>query len=744
MHPSTIPFSERERIEREYEIEVALQRIRCANKFSDFIKCAWEELEPETPLAWNWHLDYLCDEAQEQIERIAHHRPRQYHLIINVPPRSLKSWIFTRAPAAWAWIKHPWIRFMTVSYAEELALEHAVDTRTLILSDWYQERWGDKYQLAGDQNIKSFYKTTAKGYRMTGSVGGKAIGRGGHIITIDDPLSPEEAEYDNARETVIRWWSRTIRSRLNNPTVGMFWIVVQRLHENDLTGYLVREEGEKFKHICLPAEEGDQIRPVELRKKYINGLLFEKQFPKDLLEAYRRPDPYMYAGQYLQIPSPPEGGMFKRQWWRFWKPAGMSLPAVVVQIGPETHTCPVYDLPESFDETINSWDMGLKESKKNDPLAGTVWSQKGPDFFLLDLVHDRLDPLKAAGEAKALYMRYPSTSAVLIEDTAGGSSAIVDLRRTIPGVQAIVPKGDKKTRAIPTARLLQAGNLYLPHPAICNWVNDFIEEFSVFPNGTHDDRIDSTSQAMNYLLAHRRVWPDYKGEAKTFKIDFNDLNDSSVLIIAQYMESDLTSSCIMALWSKRSGSFYVFDECVSETPRPEVVVPAVLSRVRNDSNGLVNNVETLKRFKWYGNPLMSNKGGAMGDMVDAYRKQKVNVNAFQNQDELGSVIRVSLLLSRRALSIHTRCAQLRQQMQEWGMENKKPAQGHGLCRALALAVTVLWDNGTLRKREVPLKPYSARKTKFKNENDIAMAQGRIAEKVVGKKDSKPHDPGWVV
>lgn len=716
--------------EREYQLEVALQRIRCEKSLSQFIQCCWEELEPGTPLVWNWHLDYLCEEAQKQIERIAEGRPREYHLIVNVPPRTLKSWIFTRAPAAWAWIRYPWMRFMHVSFNEGLALEHSVDTRTLIQSDWYQERWGGRFEFAGDQNVKSFYKNSDKGYRMTGSVGKSAVGRGGHIIGLDDPISPEESESDVSRETCIRWFSRTMRSRINNPLVGMFWVIMQRLHEEDLTGYLMREEGHMWKHICFPAIDGDQVRPVKLRKKYVNGLLIPKVLPADFLEAVKVSDPYMFAGQYLQLPSPPEGGMFKRQHWKYWQPKGMNLPNHIERIGTETFTCPVVTLPDQFDDVINSWDMGLKESKKNDPLAGEVWAQNGPDLFLIDLTHDRMNPYRAENAALELWQKYPSTSAVLIEDTAGGSAAIVGLKKKIAGVIGIIPNGDKKTRAIPASRLQEAGNLYLPHPSIAPWVKQFVDEFAAFDKGQHDDQVDACSQAINYLLAHRRVWPNYKGEHKSFKIDFQDLADSSILFVSQHVEQDLTSSCIIGLWSRRSGGLYIIDEFVSENPRPELVISGVLAHIRAISNGLISKVEHLKKFVWYGNALMANKGGAMGDLVDAYRKMKIQVRAVNNVDEFGSNIRVGLLISRQSLSIHTRAPQLRQQMIEWGIENKRPASGHGLCRALSQTVGVLWESGAMQKPERKMGDYSARKTKFKRDIEIAESQGRIPELVV--------------
>ena len=172
-------------------------------------------LEPGTPLEWNWHLDYLCDELQLQVERIKNREPREYHLLINVPPRSLKTKLITKMLNPWAWIIDPTQRFLTTSYSGTLAIDHAVDSRRVIQSDWYQGHWADRYCLTSDQNVKSNFKNDKSGYRIIGSVGGTGTGRGGNWVIADDPISAEEAESPIFRQRCIRWWTRTMASRLN-------------------------------------------------------------------------------------------------------------------------------------------------------------------------------------------------------------------------------------------------------------------------------------------------------------------------------------------------------------------------------------------------------------------------------------------------------------------------------------------------------------------------------------------------
>jgi predicted phage terminase large subunit-like protein len=698
-----------------YTSAVELERRACETSYSQFIRSAWRVLEPGTPLIWNWHLDVLCDEVQKQIDRIGNREPREYHLVVNVPPRSLKSWIFTRAPTAWAWIKYPWLRFMTVSYAENLALDHASETRTLIKSDWYQERWGDRYQFTEDQDQKSFYRTDRKGYRMTGSVGGKAIGRGGHIISIDDPISPEEAESEVERDKVIRWYSRTIKSRLNNPTIGMFWLIMQRLHEEDLTGHVLRVEGELYKHYCLPAEDGPQVRPVEYRSKYINGLLSPELFPRHVLDGWRSVDSYMYAGQYQQIPSPEEGGLFKRQWWRFWKPTGMQLPAVRVQIGKDFFSCPVIDLPDTFDDVLCSWDAGMKDRKGNDPWSGQVWAKTGSEYFLLDESHGVQTPVGGEVAILDLYGRYSQSSAILIEDTSGGSAVLASLRsKTSQSAVIGISTGgaSKRIRSIPMSRAVQAGNVYLPHPAIAKWVDAYIDEFSIFDHGQHDDRVDAADQAINYWAEHRRVWSQWRGGVSEIKIPFDDLSEHSTLIVSQWVESDMTSSALMAMFSRKTGSLYVYDEYVSDHPRPEQMVSGVLAHIRADSGEQISSLNDLGQVQWWVNKAMIAPGSAGGDLRDSYRKLKVNIRSQQKYTEQYAIIQVTLLMARKALFVDKRCGGLAQQMSEWGIKNKEPETGHGLCRALCQLSSVLVETGIGSKIDPAKRSYSRSSSEF--------------------------------
>lgn len=719
-----------EELRKKVLIERQLEKIRCERSYADFVKSAWHVLEPDTELIWNWHLDYLCDEVEKQLRRIAAKEPREYHLVINVPPRSLKSYIFTRLPTAWAWIHWPSMRFLTASYADDLALEHAVDTRSLIQSEWYQSHWGDKYELMGDQNVKSFYKTDHKGYRMTTTPTGRGTGRGGNIVSVDDPISADEAESPKVRSQRIRWWTRTMRTRINDAMVDMFWVIMQRLHQEDLTGYIMTHQADKYKHICLPAEESEDVRPRELRKTYINGYLFPDRFSPQFLQGIKDDDPYVYAGQYQQRPSPEEGGIFKRQWWKFWRPADMDLPAVTVRVGTDQYQCEVVPLPADFDEVINSWDMTFKDAKTSDYVVGQAWASKNVNRYLLDQYRGKWSFATSLTNVLKMKRAYPRASGVLIEDKANGSAIISEVQKVVPGVLPVKAATSKHSRFMPMSKQAESGNIYLPHPAIAPWVNDLIEEFTSYPNGTNDDQIDAGAHAINHLTSLRRVWPQYRPNLKNYRIRWRDLSAHTTLLCSQWVEPDLTTSIVLGLWNAYDMKLTLFDELVVSTPMAEIVRGALEAKLTRDTAGALT---SMSRFEWYGNALMFARKGTAGitvsapkdGMWEAYGRAGVNLLENVAFDEYGAILLMARLLILRAVRIDARCTETSRQIVSWSVDGTKPAPGHGLCRAVCNMVSVLWETGKMEKHVQKLRPYSKAKERWMEEAERAEKDGRM-------------------
>lgn len=644
-------------------------------------------------------------------------------------------------PAAWAWIKWPWMRFMRGSYSEDLALEHAVETRDIIQSDWYQNNWGDRFRIKHDQNNKSLFKTNKNGHCVTTSTGSKATGRGADIISIDDPLSAEQAESETERTKAIRWYKRTIKSRLNNKEVGLLWIIMQRLHDNDLTGHILTNEAKHYKHICLPAEDCEWVNPPELRKFYTNGLLFPEKFSKTFLQTERESDPYSYAGQYMQRPSPEEGGAFKRQNWKFWVPKGMTLPNVTVRVGMDTYTCQNVELPDYFDDSICSWDMAFKDKKDNDFVSGHVIAMRGITKYFLDELRGKYDFSRSTAAVVDLKKKYPMTSAILIEDKANGPAIMQELNKLISGIIPISPgQQSKYARAMPMSRQQQAGNIVLPHPALAPWVMDFIDEYAGFPNAAHDDRIDSGSQGVNYLSGAKRVWPLYRPNLKRLKIDWRSLSEHTSLMCSQWVDESLKSSIVFALWNARDGRLALFDEFEVSTAVPELILPMLSIKITRDSAGVVTSMDP---FEWYGNNLMfartttSTRSTLMKDGIkEAYSRANINLNDNQYYDEFGAIQFVSKMILFNKMAIDFRCQETSRQMNAWCIEGKEPAPGYGLARAVCNLVSVLWESGKFEKIEQPMRPYSRDKEMFMRAAADADKQGKLSEFI---KNGRTHE-----
>lgn len=193
----------------------------------------------------NWHLDLIAYNLEQAF------KGKVKRLIINVPPRSLKSVSVSVAWPAWILGKNPAKRIMTASYSQILSLKHSIDCRHLMMEDWYQKLFPETI-LTKDQNEKSKFLTTKRGFRFVTSVGGTATGEGGDILIVDDPHNPIQANSETQRNIALNWFDQTFSTRLNNKKKGVIVVVMQRLHENDLTGHLLSKKGVKWKQISLP------------------------------------------------------------------------------------------------------------------------------------------------------------------------------------------------------------------------------------------------------------------------------------------------------------------------------------------------------------------------------------------------------------------------------------------------------------------------------------------------------------
>jgi len=475
-------------------VRVKVERELATRSLLEFVRQAWHVLEPTTVFVPGFHIEAIV----EHLEAVSNGQIR--NLIINVPPRHMKSLLVSVFWPAWEWTRWPERRWLYSSYAASLSIRDSLKCRRLIESPWYQARWGHLFSLTSDQNAKMRFDNNRSGYRLSTSVGGSVTGEGGDRIVCDDPHKVDEVISDAVRQSSIDWWDVAMSTRVNDPKKSAMVIVMQRCHQRDLSGHLL-EKG-NFEHLCLPAEYEGPGRTTSIGfsdpRTELGELLWPERFgPKEIEELKINLGSYAAAGQLQQRPSPAGGGIFRRDWFRFYQPRGANLPPVIVRMPDGTvRSIVAIEAPYRVDEQIQSWDCSFKDMATSDYVVGQVWARLGNIYLLGDQVRARMDCPATVRAVRELSQKWPHTFAKLIEDKANGSAVIQMLAHEILGLLPVNPQGGKIARAAAVSPLIEAGNVYLPHPDHAPWVNDFIEECVAFPNGAHDDQVDAMTQAL--------------------------------------------------------------------------------------------------------------------------------------------------------------------------------------------------------------------------------------------------------
>jgi predicted phage terminase large subunit-like protein len=465
-----------------------------ARSLAEFVRLAWAVVEPSTPFVDGWHIGAIV----EYLEAIARGQIR--NLLINVPPRHMKSLLVSVFWPAWEWLLHPERRWLYSSYGAQLSIRDSLKCRRLIESPWYQRLWGHSFALTSDQNTKGRFDNNRSGYRLATSVGGAATGEGGDRIVCDDPHNVQEAESDSVRKGTLDWFDVVMSTRVNDPKTAAKVVVMQRCHQRDLSGHLLEQGG--WELLCLPAEYEGPTRATSIGwsdpREQPGELLWPERFgPQEIASLKGSLGSYAAAGQLQQRPSPAGGGIFKRHWFRYFQPRDANLPPVIVRLLDGTHrSIDAIEAPRLVDEQIQSWDCSFKDLDTSDYVVGQVWARLGAIFLLGDQIRARMDCPATVKAVRDLTEKWPGTVAKLIEDKANGSAVIQMLQHEIPGILPVNPSGGKVARAQAISPLVEAGNVYLPHPDYAPWVNDFIEECAQFPNGAHDDQVDAMTQAL--------------------------------------------------------------------------------------------------------------------------------------------------------------------------------------------------------------------------------------------------------
>lgn len=451
-------------------------------EFVAFAERCFRQLHPGILFCSGWHIDLIASE-------LAGLRTGSRQLIINLPPRHLKSLIGSVALPAWLLGHTPSRQIICASYGAELAGKLSRDCRAVMESPWYQELFPNTRL---DRFAVHELTTTAHGTRMATSVEGVLTGRGADLIIIDDPLKPDEALSDTTRERVNDWFDGTLFSRLNDKRTGSIVLIMQRLHEDDLTGHLLARGG--WDHLVLPAiAEQDESHSIsslfgtrQVGRKAGEALHPTREDLESLANTRRITGEYNFAGQYQQTPAPREGGIIKRAWFNSYGPA---------------------DRPERFDLTLQSWDTANKPTELSDYSVCTTWGLAGSRIYLLHVLRKKLDypGLKRAVREQAELHR---ADVVLIEDKASGTQLIQELAQEgTPGITPYHPDGgmNKQMRLHAQTGVIENGLVFLP--AAAEWLDAYLHEVTTFPAGRHDDQVDSTAQALHWITMGQRREP---------------------------------------------------------------------------------------------------------------------------------------------------------------------------------------------------------------------------------------------
>jgi predicted phage terminase large subunit-like protein len=447
-------------------------RRRADRSFASFVRAAWHVIEPHNPFIPGWHIDAIC----EHLEAVVRGEIR--NLIINVPPRHCKSSLVSVLFPAWVWRHRPGVKWLYASHAYSLSKRDSVKCRRLIESSWYRNSLDVKWDLSADQNEKMRFDNTEGGSRIATSVQGAVVGEGGDYCLVDDAHSPMEIYSEEVRKGVLAWYDEEFSSRVNDPKTARRIIIAQRLHEDDICGHLLERGG--WEHLCLPAEFEEPRKPTSIGwtdpRKEPGELLWPARFGREEIAVLKRDlGTRAAAGQLQQRPAPIEGEVIRRSWWKFWK-----------------------ELPQ-MDEVVQSWDLTFKDTELTDFVVCEVWGRHGADKYLLDMLRARMSFTKTLASFEAMCQKWPTARTKLVEEAANGAALIDTLRRKIPGIIPIKPRGSKLMRAQSVSPQAESGNLYLPDPLTNPWVQDFIEEWAMFPNGRHDDQVDAATQAITRL-----------------------------------------------------------------------------------------------------------------------------------------------------------------------------------------------------------------------------------------------------
>lgn len=470
---------------------------RAKSSFHYYVKLSWSIVEQGSPFIDNWHIGFLCEylEALQSLQI--------QNLIINIPPGHAKSLLCSVFFPTWVWTITPAARFFTGSHSIDMAIRDAVKSRRIIQSDWYQERFGNLFQMTGDQNVKSRYENDRTGHRVSVGVDSGWTGHRGNFIIWDDPLDKNKKDSDAERARANQAVKSSMGTRGDNPKEIRRLVIMQRLNEDDPTGHLLEEMKNpnfpQFEHLVLPARyepkrffssiglEDPRTTPGEL----LFPQLFDEKVINETEALLGERDA---AGQLQQRPAPAGGAVYLRKWWN-----GINR----------------YDPMDKGVFTRNVarwlfWDTAFKDEEQNDTTALSVFELM-PDYrIILRLAWwDRMQfpQLSSTIADEARRWNYDEKlRGVIIEEKGSGISVLQSLKQSTNQWIARIVNGynpgimSKEERGRLASPWCEKGCILLPLPGNeVPWLFDAEDMLFKFPNARLKDFPDTFSMAILYL-----------------------------------------------------------------------------------------------------------------------------------------------------------------------------------------------------------------------------------------------------
>lgn len=524
-----------------------VQAERCFRSLSYFVRASWPSQFPGTPLLWNWHLEEICKHVQGILQEWEKRQDDPgdpetgeggyqmllQNLVVNCPPRSLKSTIVSICATAWMWLRRPTWKAIFVSSNPKVAIRDARGCHALLTSPWYRVVrdlicGGHRlrpWEIDADKDADGNFSTTLGGYRLAMGMLAVVVGLGGDAIFVDDPNDTRKVHSAATRSTVNDTWDLSLRNRVNSYTDSIRVMIMQRCHEDDLTGHWRKTmPPDRTVYLEMPLEYNADMAARAasaspfgyLDPRTVDGqCIHPARFPEWVIAAERAGlGPYGFSGQLNQAPAPEDGANFQRNWWN-WCHVGSSESHHHALVGTILHrqwkysvtplaadmskrprgACDRPSVPVPFlDRLLISVDATFGSTSDTASRVGLMLiGMKGPDRFVLDdrtMVRNFNETLDAIRKMKD---DYPTVRIVLVERKANGQAVIDVLSREIGGMTPIDDNDNWQVRANAMMPGVASGNWYILEGA--PWAEEFVGEFGLFPSGSHDDRIDSCSQA---------------------------------------------------------------------------------------------------------------------------------------------------------------------------------------------------------------------------------------------------------